>query len=527
MPSYHKCQKHTCFTLSWLALVVFLPVMLINGCASLPANIEGIPSYTDMQTAETLLGQEVSSVTRKHQNLSGFHAFPNGIEAYAARLRLIRNAEKTLDLQYFIWNHDLTGMSLFNRLLEAADRGVRVRLLLDDMDTAGKEKNLHIINAHPNVEIRLFNPFANRDNRWVDFLTDTHRVNRRMHNKSLIADNQAVILGGRNIGDEYFDAATEVGFADMDVLAIGPITVEISQSFDLYWNSQWTYPLSAFSAKIVVDKGIVQDFRQKSDKSFIEGKDTEYAKELKKIGLMTVSGLDDLVFTWGDWSLFYDLPDKIDAKKINRTTHLTPKLMEKMDEVQQELNIVSPYFVPGEKFTTYLTGLVVKGIHVRIITNSLAATDVSLVHAGYMRYRKALLKGGVELYEYKPHKITRDTKKIKWPGSSRGSLHGKILGFDDQYVFVGSFNMDARSVVLNTELGVYFESSKYATYLSDTLEKKAVLKCYQLQLTEDDKLEWVTFEDGQKITFFVEPETGILQRLMTRLFSTFVPERQL
>ena len=519
--SKHQSMYHS---IRRFVTIITVP-LLMNACASLPDNHARTPSYVDTFTAETTLGQDVISITGDKQNLSGFHDLPKGIEAYAARLRLIRTAEKTLDLQYFIWKHDLTGRGLFNQLLEAADRGVRVRLLLDDFDTAGKEDVLHIINAHSNIEIHLFNPFANRDNRMADFITDTGRVNRRMHNKSLIADNQAVIMGGRNIGDEYFDAVTDVAFADMDVLAIGPIVGEISQSFDLYWNSQWTYPLALFPVDNIIDETVIDAFRLVSDEHFNEAKESEYAKALRKTELTKTSGLSDLPFAWGKWTLLYDQPSKVEAKKVARATHLTPKLKEKLDEAQYELNIVSPYFVPGQKFTDYLIRRVQEdGIHIRVVTNSLAATDVPLVHAGYMRYRKSLLQGGVELYEYKPDK---NTGKLKWSASSRAALHGKIIGFDKQYIFIGSFNMDARSVVLNTELGVYFESPEHATLLSTKLDKGVLLKCYQLQLGKKGHIEWITIDDGEKITFYKEPKTTFLQRFTTKLLSIVVPESQL
>ena len=518
--SLNKSMLHMTQRLTFL----IIPIVMMSGCASLPDNVERIPSYADVNTSDTLLGRDVIPLTEKNNNLSGFHDLPSGIESYAARIRLIRSAEKTLDLQYFIWKHDLTGRGMINQLLEAADRGVRVRLLLDDFDTAGKEETLHIINAHSNIEIRLFNPFANRENRTVDLITDLGRVNRRMHNKSITADNQAVIIGGRNIGDEYFDAITDVAFADMDVLSIGPIVNEVSQSFDIFWNSQWVYPLASFPTKAIIDETVIDAFRLESDEHFNTAKESDYAKAIKDTDLIQITGLRDLPFTWGEWTLLYDQPSKVDAKKVERASHLTPKLKEKLDTVKHELNIVSPYFVPGQKFTDYLVRRAKEGVHVRVVTNSLAATDVPLVYAGYMRYRKSLLKGGVELYEYKPDKVA---KKRTWSGSSRASLHGKIIGFDEQYVFIGSFNMDARSVVLNTELGVYFESPKHALLLSNRLDKHVLSKCYQLQLTDDDNIRWVTIENGEKVTFGEEPETTGLQRFTTKLYSIVVPESQL
>jgi putative cardiolipin synthase len=512
-----------------IILLLALP-LLMSGCASLPTDFERSQSYVIKETSHTRMGRDIEPLVAKHPGKSGFHALIDGTDAFASRFLLVKNAEKTLDVQYYIWHDDLTGKALHNQLLHAADRGVRVRLLLDDLDTVGKGEMLNIIDAHPNIEIRLFNPFANRNSRVGDFLTDTRRINRRMHNKSLTADNQATIFGGRNIGDEYFDAAEEVGFSDLDVLAIGPVVNEVSQSFDLYWNSQWVYPLSAFKKDKPVDTSQIQAFRQQSD-AFIEAaRSSDYAAALRALKIAKLPSVAELDFSWGRWKLVYDQPSKVEAEYVRKETHLAPTLKEGMDKTESELLIVSPYFVPGTNFTNYLVGLVEKGVRVRIMTNSLAADDVPLVHAGYMRYREDLVKGGVELYEFKAIKgVSKDTKKTKakWSGSSCASLHGKLLGFDRRYMFVGSFNLDARSVALNTELGVFFESPKYAQTLAEAFEQRAMLKGYRVLLTDDGDMKWVTLENGKEVSFIVEPETGFWKRFSTEFLSIFVPESQL
>ena len=228
--------------------------------------------------------------------------------------------------------------------------------------------------------------------------------------------------------------------------------------------------------------------------------------------------------------LAYDNPGKVEAEQVTEETHLAPRLKKAMDKTQRDMIIVSPYFVPGTKFTEYLVGLVDRGVRIRILTNSLAANDVSLVHAGYKRYREALIRGGVELYEYKPIKYLGPKQKKedkKWSGSSRASLHGKYFGFDQQYLFIGSFNLDARSVALNTELGVYFESPEYARLLTEQFEKYAMIKAYRVLLTDDGELEWLTLEDGKEVRFDNEPETGFWKRFSTDFLSIFVPESEL
>ena len=520
--------KDTHFNHRRFAALCIVAVIFVSGCASLPQNVERVPSYSfsDKETSQTLIGMRASALTAEQENLSGFHTLAEGIKAYAALLRLVNSAEKSLDLQYYIWKHDTTGKILFYKLIEAADRGVRIRLLIDDYDTVGKDNFLHTIDAYPNIEIRLFNPFANRENRVSDFFYDASRVNRRMHNKSLIADNQAVVLGGRNVGNEYFDADEDISLTDMDVIAIGPVVDEVSKAFDIYWNSSWAYPMSAFPGKDLIDDEDVQTLKQQLKLHLDHSKETEYAKSF----LITSSGLNDISFSWGEWLFFYDQPSKVEAKEVVPLTHLAPRLKAKLDKATKSLNIVSPYFVPGDTFSDYLIELVNQGIRVRVITNSLASTNVKIVHAGYIRYRKKLVAGGVELYEFKPQKGVQENHKngqIKWDNSSEALLHGKLLSFDDRYLFVGSFNMDARSVVLNTEMGVYFESPQYAKEIAENIDKQAMVKAYRVMLTDNDSLQWHTLEDGKEVQFNSEPETSIFQRIKINLLSLIVPESQL
>lgn len=512
----------------WLAILA-VPLFL-GGCASLPTETGKVATLAATDTADTRLGRDITPIVATHPGKSGFYVLNDGLTAFAARFFLVANAQKTLDLQYYIWHDDLTGKVLYNRLLEAADRGVRVRLLLDDLDTAGKDEMLRAVDAHPNIEIRLFNPFVHRDSRFIDFVTDMQRVNHRMHNKALIADNQAAIFGGRNTGDEYFDAAERVGFSDMEVLTIGPVVGDVSGEFDLYWNSQWTYPLSAFAGKQAVNSEQVEAFRRQSDEFIQQAASSEYADALRGLHLADIQSIAELDYSWGRWILVYDEPSKVGTKAIRSETHLAPRLKEALDRTTSDLIIVSPYFVPGPNFTGYLTDKVSKGVRVRIMTNSLAANDVPLVHSGYMRYRKDLIKGGVELYEFKPVKgVSEEAKKTKakWSGSSRASLHGKFLGFDRRYLFIGSFNLDARSVALNTELGVYFESPRYAVKLSDEFDEIALEKAYRVTLDDRGNLQWTTLEDGKEVTYYSEPETGFWKRFGAGFMSIFVPESQL
>ena len=377
-------------------------VLLFTGCASLPENVERAESFALQDTRNTKLAKDVASLISEHPEQSGFDLLDTGMEALIARLALIEYAQKSLDLQYYIWHDDRTGKALHNRLLHAADRGERVRLLLDDLDTAGKEVTLNILDSHPGIEIRVFNPFANRNARAVDFVTDLSRVNHRMHNKTLTADNQATILGGRNIGDEYFEATEGVAFGDLDIIGIGPVVNEVSAQFDLYWNSQWAYPLSAFGEGPAVTTAELDNFRQESDTHLDEIKGSAYNAALKETNMAKLLHIGEIEYSWGKWILVYDDPSKVVAEEIKEETHLAPSLLKAFDRTQKDLIVISPYFVPGDKLTAYFSEMVARGVRVRILTNSLSANDVKVVHAGYMRYREDLLASGVELYEFKP-----------------------------------------------------------------------------------------------------------------------------
>jgi len=366
------------------ALTLVLATVLLGACSSLPSDFERSTShaFTPQETAATNMGLNLQPLLDANPGKSGFFTLGEGEKAFSLRLQVIEAAQRSIDTQYYIWHDDLTGRVIHNQLLAAADRGVRVRLLLDDMDTAGKEEMLHTIDAHPNIEIRLFNPFANRNRRALDFLTDARRVNRRMHIKTLTGDNQVTIFGGRNIGNEYFGADEDVGFGDMDVLAVGPIAQEVSSQFDLYWNSEWVYPLAAFRGSDAISSAQFEAFRETSNAFVFEARDSKYAEVLRELALLQVEDFSEIDFSWSRWQLAYDQPSKVVAKEVDVTSHLAPQLKKGMDQTQFELIIVSPYFVPGPDFTQYLVDTVKRGVRVRILTNSLEANDVSLVHAG-------------------------------------------------------------------------------------------------------------------------------------------------
>ncbi len=510
---------------------------LLAACSSLPTDFEKLPSYALEADSENHLISELQELLNENPEKSGFRTLELGEEAFVSRIRLIDSASTSLDLQYYIWHDDLTGRTMHNQLLAAADRGVRVRILLDDLDTAGKDRILRLIDSHPNVEIRVFNPFANRARRLGDFIGDTRRINRRMHNKTLTADNIVTIFGGRNIGDEYFSADKDVGFGDMDALAIGPIAGEVSAQFDLYWNSEWSYPIAAFEWKEPLEQADFKAFREKSDQYLEEARQSAYGDILRQYEMTTMKSITELKFVWSTWLLAYDQPSKVEANKVSAETHLAPKLQMGMDKTQRDLIIVSPYFVPGDEFTGYLVSLVDRGVRVRILTNSLQANDVSMVHAGYMRYGEDLVAGGVELFEFKAdaNKVVRkenresgaENKEKRRIGASKASLHAKFFSFDETYLFIGSFNLDGRLLALNSELGAYYASPEEAKLLSQEFDEMILQIAYQLTLDESGDLQWTTERNGEELVFFKEPDTTWWKRFSTGFLSIIVPESQL
>ncbi len=505
-----------------LMTLCLVTLCLLGGCSTLPDDRPKTTSLVIPDGAATALGRAVAGDLAGHSGRSGFHPLGSGIDAFVARVALVDSAEKSLDIQYYIWHADETGVILTQRILAAADRGVRVRLLLDDLDTAGKSLAIERLDSHPNIEIRLFNPFVHRDARAVDFVTDLQRVNRRMHNKSLTADNQATIVGGRNVGNEYFEAEGETVFADMDVLCVGPIVQSVSSAFDEYWNSDWAVPAAWFSSD-GAESGELEQLRDRLKAYVAARKESAYAKALREAPLTQAVRQGELNFAWGEAVLVYDAPEKMESSDVSEVTHVGPRLYAIVDQAQRELIVISPYFVPGRRMVDYFGQLVSRGVRVRILTNALAASDVSIVHAGYMRYRKGLLERGVELYEFKPDPQQQRESAAGHAGSSGSSLHAKVFGIDREQLFVGSFNLDPRSVSLNTEMGVWFKSEPLGRLLGEGFDQEMEQVAYRLDL-QDGELRWHSLERGQAVIYDSEPETGWWRRFSTWMLSLVVIE---
>jgi putative cardiolipin synthase len=481
----------------------------------LPQNVVRPESYALKDTEDTRFGKAHRDEMQTHAGQSGFLLLGNGLDAFVARAILAHVAERSIDVQYYLFHDDLIGNLFTDQLLKAADRGVRVRLLVDDMDLEGKDLDVAVMDSHPNMEVRIFNPFSRKKGRTRQFVSRAGSVTRRMHNKSFTVDNQVTILGGRNMGNEYFDADPELAFSDLDVLAIGPVAQEVSTAFDLYWNSELAYPASVLIGKRPTTEEI-KEMRQKLTEFVESQSDSEYLQALRNSNLANDIRQNNVSFNWGEAVVLYDQPEKILHDFDESQYHLAPKLKPYAEGVKKELIIFSPYFVPGKPGTAFLTQLAQRGVRVRILTNSLASNDVGIVHAGYSKYRKDLLRAGIELYELN-EKLTRKERKEKKGkhGSSKVSLHAKSFVFDRKRVFIGSLNLDPRALVHNTEIGVVLTSEKIASEMSDWFDQNMEQVAFRLELNKEDgseKILWHSRVDGKAVVFEVEPYTGFWQR---------------
>lgn len=435
-------------------------------------------------------------------------------DALVARAVLIAQAEHSLDSAYYIWKDDLSGRLLLTMLQQAARRGVRVRLLLDDNNTRNMDDLLAALDAEPNLEIRLFNPFLYRTARPLGYLYDFPRLNRRMHNKILLADSSVAVLGGRNIGDEYFRTGSEAAFADLDILAAGRVSSDIARDFDLYWNSASSYPLSDIVTQADKTRGAnTLAEAERHDRNAWQA----YRHALTASPLFQELQQGRLKWTAVRAELISDHP----AKGLARGRQLqsaAEKLAETIGTPQQEILIVSPYFVPSDEGVAALSGLKQNGVAVNVLTNSLHATDVAAVHSGYARYRKKLLQNGIGLYELKSDYAPPKSRDRGLTGSSVSSLHAKTIVADGRKMYVGSFNFDPRSARLNTESGIVIEHEGLVGTVQRSLAETTPQHAYRVVLNRHGRLQWHAPPPEQTV-LHNEPEAGFWKSLGVRILS--------
>lgn len=484
------------------------------------------PSTYLADTGDTPLGQGISAARAgQPSDLSGVHMLTDGREAFAARILLAKAAVRSLDVQYYIWHNDLSGTLMLEAVREAADRGVRVRMLLDDNGIAGLDPVLAALDRHPNIEIRLFNPFVLRRPKMLGYLADFPRLNRRMHNKSLIADGQATIIGGRNIGDEYFGARDGGLFSDLDVLAIGPVVEAASRDFDRYWASQSAYP-----AQTILPAAPAEELAALHRRASLVERDPaarSYVEAVRALPFVAQMVAGALPVEWAAIRMVSDDPAK-GVGKAAEDQLLATALHKAIGVPERELRLVSGYFVPTRAGVDALSGLAGRGVDVAIFTNAFEASDVWLVHAGYAERRKAMLRAGIRLFEMRgPErgKGAQPRRKLIGTGSGSGSgtngqvlrssattLHAKTFAVDGDRLFIGSFNFDPRSLHLNTELGFVIESPPLASAISQAFETAVPVRAYEVVLAKDGSLNWREQQGGGVIVHTTEPGTSRMQR---------------
>lgn len=509
-----KPKRRNRLVVSVLALVAC--VVILDRCNRLPP-LEGRTISTVVaDTASTRLGKAVEPLLAAHPGVSGVYPMRDARDAFAARYLLASAAERTLDVQYYIWRNDLSGTLLMKALVDAADRGVRVRLLLDDNTTSGLDAVLAAVDSHPRIEVRLFNPFAVRRPRAAGYLTAFPRLNRRMHNKSFTADNRATIVGGRNVGDEYFGATEGVLFADLDVIAIGPVVGEVSSDFDRYWASESSYPADRLLRS--VDDLTVAEISSAAERVERDPAAVAYMNALRSSPFVRQLTEKTLPFEWAVTRMISDPPTKA-LDRARREELLFRKFETIFGTPGAELDLVSPYFVPGRSGVELFGGLSKRGVKVRVLTNSLEATDVALVHAGYSKRREALLEAGVTIYELRARAGSRPATSSGAFGSSGSSLHAKTFAVDQSRIFIGSFNFDPRSARLNTEMGFVIDSPVMARRMAEVFEKDVPGNAWEVRLSKPGGLEWLERRGGAVVRHRTEPGTGFWQRLGVSLLS--------
>jgi putative cardiolipin synthase len=516
------------------AVTALCVAIALMGCASPRRDVAREPSTAWPHPEETALGRDFGRQLAAHPGQSGFYLLDSGMDAFVLRAALAENAQRTLDLQYYMVHADTTTQLLLYRVLHAADRGVRVRLLLDDLYALGQDIDLATFAAHPNIEVRLFNPFLRRGgwglSQLLEFIGDSARLNRRMHNKLWIADNAAAIVGGRNLGDEYFDASGADSFTDVDILAAGPVVRDISRSFDDYWNSEWAVPVEAFVATTPAPERLAE-FQSALEARLNGFRDSDYAaalRETARLGLQLRSG--QLPLTPANAVAVYDKPAKISRENsaASPSSLFTSRVRPLIEAAEREVILISPYFIPSEDGIEILSALARRGVRVRILTNSLASTDyVPLAYTGYARRRAGLLAAGLELYEMRPE--TADAGRDRRPGASSGTyLHTKAIVVDRKVVLVGSMNLDPRSRLSNTESAVLIESGAFGDQLGALFDKAVhPTRTYRVALAGPEPgattLVWITEDDGKEVRYDQEP-AGFWRRLSSKLLGAFAPD---
>ena len=526
----HKHMKISTTTYNKSMLAIYCSIAItVAGCSTLPKHkIESIPETAlQVDTAQTTLAQIIQPLQEQHPDLTGYLVLFEPLEALATRLSLIDKAEKRLDLQYYIWDNDKVGSLALHALIRAADRGVKIRLLIDDNNAKSTEGIFLALAQHPNIEVKLFNPYRFRKYRALDMILDLKRINRRMHNKSFIADHQVALIGGRNMTNQYYNVSDNYQFSDVDVMLVGTAVKDISHSFDEYWSHEYAYK---------VQEVVKQSAHHLSYESLKRQLDEHYERVTVQNYLDLTSNSQaidslmsrDIQLDWVKAEVVKDSPDKIKSK-AKKKEHLNFQLIQHLKQPEKNVDLISAYFVPEKKGAKMLTDLAKDGVKVRVLTNSFKANDVAVVHAFYGKYRQNLLEHGVQLYEFLPalnkndlDKNTEDLAKkakVSIKGLSRSSLHAKLMALDEKQVFIGSFNFDPRSAYLNTEIGVLLNSPPLAQAVHTTMDENLSKYAYKLVLDANKKITWQRQTPQGPVIYTKEPRMKWWQRAGIKMLS--------
>lgn len=504
-------------------------VLGVSGCSTLPKQIEHpVQMAFETPTEHTHLAQIVLPLREKNPQLTGYRVLYDPLEALSARLYLIDKAEETLDLQYYIWDNDKIGALALHSIIRAADRGVKVRLLVDDNNAKKMEGIYLALDQHSNIDVKLYNPYRFRKYRAMDMVLDLKRINRRMHNKSFIADNQIALIGGRNMSNQYYNVSDSYQFSDVDVMLVGSASDEIIHSFDEYWNDDYAY-----SVKQLVNPQ-QHHLRYESLKQQLEDHSAEVAIQ-NYLDLATRSQAIEqwfnhkIQFDWVKAEVVKDSPSKI-KDRAPKEELLNFQLLSHLEKPTESVDIISAYFVPEESGADRLKQLANDGVQVRVLTNSYKANDVPLVHAFYAKYRQDLLENDVELYEFlyapEAEHLNSNTEelskkaKVSLKGLSRSSLHAKLMALDEKQVFIGSFNFDPRSAYLNSEIGVLLNSPTLAKSVHQTMDANLSKYAYRLVLDAQNNINWrVVNSKGEERVFVKEPKMKWYEKAAMKIIS--------
>ena len=483
-----------------------------------------------MPKTTTAAGLFFKAEMEKHPGKSGFYPLASGEAAFRTRMAITRIAEKTIDAQYFIWEADATGRLLAQQLMLAADRGVRIRLLLDDIHTGSRDFNIASFDAHPNIEVRLFNPFSNRS--WIhfEFIVNLTRLNHRMHNKVFLIDDAFAVMGGRNIGDHYFGASPIQNFRDLDIFVAGTAVHAMRDSFNLFWNSDWSVPITKVAKRLPNEAEVDEKRRWLDDTVAAYKRDFPYS--IDQTPSEIYARLEDVrgLLIWANAEVVFDDPTK---KVGNRRHHaIASRLVEIIKRTQREILLEAAYYIPQKLGIKMVRSLQNRGIRVRVLTNSMATNDMAPAFTGYRRYRKKLLENDVELYELRPDLGTQRKFWSLIASDSTAILHSKVAVIDRKITFIGSFNFDPRSIEVNTEIGLLVFSPDLAEHIVEFLDTGTdSSNSYRLVLERRNngnscRLAWISEQEGEKVREYKEPKAGIRRKISAWLISLLPIEDQ-